>query len=156
MRYYKEFFCVPRLTTNAISGDRSDASNTEHRPAGPRATHFASHLPKKQHFTDLAITSTYLKMVFKRLGVGESLSVLNDALFMKKCCLFSSCFQLGKDGNLWLVLLLKPKRITCQTRECLIRGVSWVAPCPPSKDVLKFWLWVPQDVIWCRMSCRCN
>lgn len=121
-----------------------------------RATHFASHLPKKQHFTDLAITSTYLKVVSKRLGAGESLSVLNDALFMKKCCLFSSRFQLGKYGNLWLVLLLKPKRITCQTQECLIRGVSWVAPCPPSKDVLKFWLWVPQDVIWCGMSCRCN
>lgn len=97
MRYYKEFFCVPRLTINAISEDKSDVSNTEHRPAGSWATHFASHLPKKQHFTDLAITSTYLKMLLKRLGARESLSVLNEALFMKN---FASSLHVSGWGRM--------------------------------------------------------
>lgn len=137
MRYYKEFFCVPRLTINAISEDKSDVSNTEHRPAGSWATHFASHLPKKQHFTDLAITSTYLKMLLKRLGARESLSVLNEALFTKNFPLLFM-FPVGEG---WEPVTSS----TPQTQETHLsnsgvpdkRGIMG-GTLPPSKDVLKF------------------
>lgn len=72
MRYYKEFFCSPRLTTNAHRwGQKRCLQHCELRLFSSWGSHFTSHLAEKQHFSRPSYHLHLPQDNLKRLGGGK-------------------------------------------------------------------------------------